>query len=68
MSKTIIVCLSILFLAQHASAELAAKSYVDVSLSKMVSTEQSATQTLQGHYSITGTIEVETPKLPTALN
>ena len=59
---------SILFIACDASADLVAKSYMDSALSNRVSTDASANQTLQGHYTVTGTFEVETPKLPTALN
>ena len=50
-----------------AFADLASTNYVKDSLATRVSTEQSAQQTLQGKYVVTGTFEVETPKLPTEI-
>ena len=68
MAKAFFIFFSLLFITGEVLADVAAKSYVDSELSKAVSTQESANQTLQGHYTVTGTIEVETPKLPTALN
>ena len=68
MIKNIIAFLSLLFVAGRASANVADTNYVETAVSKTVSIEESANQTLQGRYTITGTLEVETPKLPDALN
>ena len=68
MSKTIFAFFLVLFAGGNASADVVAKSYLDAELAKNVSTEESANQTLKGHYTVTGVIEVETPKLPDALN
>ena len=68
MSKSILVFFAVLFIACNARGDIVSKESMDSAISTKVSTEQSATQTLQGHYTVTGTFEVETPAFPPALN
>ena len=65
--KPLITALFILCGAGAAMANVSSTDYVDDAVSTRVSTEQSAKQTLQGQYTVSGVFEVETPKLPSEI-
>lgn len=57
----LIVCI---LMAGTAFADLASTSYVSKSVETRVDTSETANQTMQGTYHISGVMTVETPPLP----
>ncbi len=51
-------------LGATASNGIASAAYVQESVSKKVDTSASANQTMQGNYTVSGTLTVPTPPLP----
>ena len=64
MKKIYLVVLSVLCITPMAIADIPSTRYVDAAVEKRVSTEQTAEQTLHGKYVVSGTLEVETPRMP----
>lgn len=66
MRRIITFCLMLMPIGVMANTELASRDYVDRITSDKVDTAATATQTMAGSYTVSGTLVVPTPPLPTA--
>lgn len=61
-----IFLLFVIFVAMPARADIASTTYVNTATTSKVDVSSTATQTMAGTYTVSGTLDVPTPALPTA--